>query len=163
MSDLYTFSANTLDGKPLALDAFRGKVALIVNTASACGFTPQYAELEALHKTYSAQGLVVLGFPCNQFGAQEPGDAQEIQNFCSLTYDVSFPLAAKIDVNGTDEDPLWHYLKQQQAGLMGSRGIKWNFTKFLVDRKGNVVARHGPQVKPEALAKDIEKLLAAAA
>lgn len=163
MSDLYTFSANTLDGKPLALDAFRGKVALIVNTASACGFTPQYAELEALHKTYCAQGLVVLGFPCNQFGAQEPGDAQEIQNFCSLTYDVSFPLAAKIDVNGADEDPLWHYLKQQQAGLMGSRGIKWNFTKFLVDRKGNVVARHGPQVKPEALAKDIEKLLAAAA
>jgi glutathione peroxidase len=101
-----------------------------------------------------------LAFPCNQFGAQEPGDAEEIKNFCSLTYDVSFPLASKIDVNGDNEDPLWHYLKQQQAGLLGSRGIKWNFTKFLVDRKGNVVARHGPQVKPEALAKDIEKLLA---
>ena len=163
MTTVYDFSAKTIDGREISKKDFEGKVLLIVNTASKCGFTPQYDGLEALHKKYGPKGFAVLGFPCNQFGAQEPGDAQEIQNFCSLTYDVSFPLAAKIDVNGADEDPLWHYLKQQQAGLMGSRGIKWNFTKFLVDRKGNVVARHGPQVKPEALAKDIEKLLAAAA
>ena len=163
MTTVYDFSAKTIDGREISLKDYEGKVLLIVNTASKCGFTPQYEGLEKLHKKYGPNGFAVLGFPCNQFGAQEPGDAEEIQNFCSLTYDVSFPLAAKIDVNGTDEDPLWHYLKQQQAGLMGSRGIKWNFTKFLVDRKGNVVARHGPQVKPEALAKDIEKLLAAAA
>ena len=148
------------DGSSKPLSDYQGQVLLIVNTASKCGFTPQYEGLEALHREYKDRGFEVLGFPCNQFGAQEPGDEEEIKNFCSLTYDVSFPLTAKIDVNGTDEDPLWHYMKQQQAGLMGSRGIKWNFTKFLVDRKGEVVARHGPQVKPEALAKDIEKLLA---
>ena len=163
MTSVYDFQTKQINGQPLALSEFSGRVLLIVNTASACGFTPQYKGLQELHAGLSPRGFAVLGFPCNQFGAQEPGDAEEIQNFCSLTYDVSFPLAAKIDVNGADEDPLWHYLKQQQAGLMGSRGIKWNFTKFLVDRKGNVVARHGPQVKPEALAKDIEKLLAAAA
>ncbi len=139
----------------------KGKVLLVVNTASKCGFTPQYEGLEALYKKYHDQGFEVLAFPCNQFGAQEPGDAEEIKNFCTLKYDVSFPLMAKIDVNGADADPLWAYLKQQQAGLMGSRGIKWNFTKFLVDRNGKVVARHGPQVKPEQLAKDIEGLLAA--
>ena len=143
-----------------AMAEHAGKVLLVVNTASKCGFTPQYEGLEALHKKYAAQGFEVLAFPCNQFGAQEPGDAEEIKNFCSLTYDVSFPLMAKVDVNGDNADPLWTYLKGQQAGLMGSRGIKWNFTKFLVDRKGNVVARHGPQVKPEALTKDIERLLA---
>ncbi len=160
---IYDFTVKMPGGQAEAMEAHKGKVVLVVNTASKCGFTPQYKGLEALYRRYKDQGLEILAFPCNQFGAQEPGDAQEIQNFCSLTYDVSFPLAAKIDVNGADEDPLWHYLKQRQAGLMGSRGIKWNFTKFLVDRKGNVVARHGPQVKPEALAKDIEKLLAAAA
>jgi glutathione peroxidase len=136
-----------------------GKVLLIVNTASKCGFTPQYTGLETLYKKYKDKGFEILAFPCNQFGGQEPGDEEEIKNFCSLNYNVSFPLAAKVDVNGADADPLWDYLKQQQAGLMGSRGIKWNFTKFLVDRNGNVVARHGPQVKPEALEKDIERLL----
>ena len=157
---VYDFTVKMPGGQAEAMAAHAGKVLLVVNTASKCGFTPQYKGLEALYRKYKDQGLEILAFPCNQFGAQEPGDEAEIQNFCSLTYDVSFPLAAKVDVNGADEDPLWHYLKQQQAGLMGSRGIKWNFTKFLVDRKGNVVARHGPQVKPEALAKDIEGLLA---
>ncbi len=160
MMSVYDFSVKMPGGASEAMAAHAGKVLLIVNTASKCGFTPQYKGLEALYRQYKDQGLEILAFPCNQFGAQEPGDAEDIKNFCSLTYDVSFPLASKIDVNGDNEDPLWHYLKQQQAGLLGSRGIKWNFTKFLVDRKGNVVARHGPQVKPEALAKDIEKLLA---
>jgi glutathione peroxidase len=160
---VYDFTVKMPGGGAEAMAVHKGKVLLVVNTASKCGFTPQYKGLEALYRQYKDQGLEILAFPCNQFGAQEPGDEAEIQNFCSLTYDVSFPLAAKIDVNGADEDLLWHYLKQQQAGLMGSRGIKWNFTKFLVDRKGKVVARHGPQVKPEALAKDIEKLLAQAA
>jgi glutathione peroxidase len=160
---IYEFTAALPGNQQQSLSDYAGKVLLVVNTASKCGFTPQYEGLEALHKKYGAQGFEVLAFPCNQFGAQEPGDAEEIKNFCTLKYDVSFPLMAKVDVNGTDADPLWTYLKGQQAGLMGSRGIKWNFTKFLVDRKGNVVARHGPQVKPEALAKDIETLLAQAA
>ncbi len=158
---VFDFSASLPGDKKQDLSQFTGKVLLIVNTASKCGFTPQYEGLEALYRKYRDQGLEVLAFPCNQFGAQEPGDAEEISNFCSLNYDVSFPLMAKIDVNGDGADPLWEHLKQQQAGLMGSRAIKWNFTKFLVDRKGNVVARHGPQVKPEALEKDIERLLAA--
>lgn len=145
------------DAKPLS--DYEGKVLLIVNTASKCGFTPQYEGLEALYKQYKDQGFEILAYPCNQFGAQEPGDATEIANFCSVTYDVSFPLANKVAVNGEDADPLWKYLKQQQAGLMGSRQIKWNFTKFLVDRKGNVVSRFGSMVKPEQLVKDIEKLL----
>ncbi len=160
---IYEFTAALPGNQQQSLSDYAGKVLLVVNTASKCGFTPQYEGLEALHKKYGAQGFEVLAFPCNQFGAQEPGDAEEIKNFCTLKYDVSFPLMAKVDVNGTDADPLWTYLKGQQAGLMGSRGIKWNFTKFLVDRKGNVVARHGPQVKPEALAKDIEALLGQAA
>ena len=147
------------DGE-ISLQQFRGKVLLIVNTASKCGFTPQYAGLEALYGKYREAGLEILAFPCNQFGGQEPGDAEEIKNFCALNYDVSFPLMAKIDVNGENADPLWEYLKGQQAGLMGSRAIKWNFTKFLVNRAGKVVARHGPQIKPEALAADIERLLA---
>lgn len=157
---VYDFTVKMPGGHEDAMAEHAGKVLLIVNTASKCGFTPQYAGLEALYRRYKDQGFEILAFPCNQFGAQEPGDDAEVKNFCSLNYDISFPLAAKIDVNGTDEDPLWQYMKQQQAGLMGSRGIKWNFTKFLVDRKGKVVARHGPQVKPEALTKDIEKLLA---
>ena len=157
---VFDFSAATPGGKSQDLSEYEGKVLLIVNTASKCGFTPQYEGLEALHRKYEDQGFEVIAFPCNQFGGQEPGDAQEIKNFCSLNYEVSFPLMAKVDVNGEDADPLWDYLKQQQAGVMGSRGIKWNFTKFLVNRKGEVVARHGPQVKPEALEKDIQRLLA---
>jgi glutathione peroxidase len=145
------------DAKPLS--DYAGKVLLIVNTASKCGFTPQYEGLEALYKQYKDEGFEILAYPCNQFGAQEPGDATEIANFCSVTYDISFPLADKVAVNGEEADPLWKYLKQQQAGLMGSRQIKWNFTKFLVDRKGNVVARFGSMTKPEQLVKDIEKLL----
>ena len=147
------------DGSTKPLSDYQGQVLLIVNTASKCGFTPQYEGLEALHREYKDRGFEVLGFPCNQFGAQEPGDAEEIKNFCSLTYDVTFPLSAKIAVNGEEADPLWKYLKSQQAGLMGSRAIKWNFTKFLIDRKGNVVARYGSMVKPEQLKADIEKLL----
>ncbi|MBY0620716.1 glutathione peroxidase [Sphingomonas ursincola] len=147
------------DGSSKPLSDYQGQVLLIVNTASKCGFTPQYEGLEALHREYKDRGFEVLGYPCNQFGAQEPGDAEEIKNFCSLTYDVTFPLSAKIAVNGEEADPLWKYLKSQQAGLMGSRAIKWNFTKFLVDRKGNVVARYGSMVKPEQIKADIEKLL----
>ncbi|WP_060980300.1 MULTISPECIES: glutathione peroxidase [Pseudomonadota] len=147
------------DGSSKPLSDYQGQVLLIVNTASKCGFTPQYEGLEALHREYKDRGFEVLGFPCNQFGAQEPGDAEEIKNFCSLTYDVTFPLSAKIAVNGEEADPLWKYLKSQQAGLMDSRAIKWNFTKFLIDRKGNVVARYGSMVKPEQLKADIEKLL----
>ena len=147
------------DGSSKPLSDYQGTVLLIVNTASKCGFTPQYEGLEALHREYGNRGFEVLGYPCNQFGAQEPGDAEEIRNFCSLTYDVTFPLSAKVAVNGEEADPLWKYLKSQQAGLMGSRAIKWNFTKFLVDRKGNVVARYGSMVKPEQLKADIEKLL----
>jgi glutathione peroxidase len=131
---------------------------LIVNTASKCGFTPQYAGLEKLHQEYADQGFEVLAFPCNQFGNQEPGDAEEIKNFCTLNYDVSFPLMAKIDVNGKDADPLWKYLKSEKSGLLGAR-IKWNFTKFLVDRDGKVTGRYGPAVKPEQLKSDIEALL----
>ncbi|MCH2238362.1 MAG: glutathione peroxidase [Sphingomonadales bacterium RIFCSPHIGHO2_01_FULL_65_20] len=147
------------DGSSKPLSDYQGQVLLIVNTASKCGFTPQYEGLEGLHREYKDRGFEVLGYPCNQFGAQEPGDAEEIKNFCSLTYDVTFPLSAKIAVNGEEADPLWKYLKSQQAGLMGSRAIKWNFTKFLVDRKGNVVARYGSMVKPEQIKADIEKLL----
>jgi glutathione peroxidase len=157
---IYEYDAITPEKQKQNMAQHEGKVLLIVNTASKCGFTPQYEGLEALYRKYAAQGLEILAFPCNQFGAQEPGDAEEIKNFCTLKYDVSFPLMANIDVNGAQADPLWDYLKSQQAGLLGSRAIKWNFTKFLVNRKGEVVARHGPQVKPEALSKDIEKLLA---
>ncbi len=157
---IYDFTLKMPGDGEQAMADNAGKVLLIVNTASKCGFTPQYEGLEELYKKYKNQGLEILAFPCNQFGAQEPGDEEEIKNFCSLKYDVSFPLAAKVDVNGDNADPLWDYLKEQQAGLMGSRGIKWNFTKFLVDRKGKVVARHGPQVKPASLGQDIERLLA---
>jgi glutathione peroxidase len=160
MASVYDFSAQTLEGRPASLADFRGKVMLIVNTASKCGFTPQYEGLEALYKTYADQGLVVLGFPCNQFGAQEPGDAAEIANFCSLTYDVSFPLFAKIEVNGPQAHPLYQFLKKAKKGILGSEGIKWNFTKFLVNKSGEVVARYAPTDAPAAIEGDIKKLLA---
>lgn len=159
MPDIYGHHAKTIDGRSVSLGAWRGRVLLIVNTASKCGFTPQYAGLEALHQKYAARGFTVLGFPCNQFGAQEPGDENEIANFCKLTYDVDFPMFAKVNVNGDDADPLWQDLKKQAPGLLGSEAIKWNFTKFLVDRNGAVVDRYAPATKPEALAADIEKLL----
>ena len=156
---LYDFSAETLDGQPAPLSAWRDKVVLVVNTASKCGFTPQYAGLEALYRKYKDRGLVVLGFPCNQFGAQEPGDAAEIQNFCSLTYDVDFPMMRKIDVNGPATHPLYAWLKHAKKGLLGTEGVKWNFTKFLIDRRGEVVDRFAPTVKPKALEGAIEALL----
>jgi glutathione peroxidase len=157
--NVHDFTVALPGGKSQSLSDYAGKVLLIVNTASKCGFTPQYKGLEELNRKYADKGLVVLGFPCNQFGSQEPGDEAEIQNFCSLTYDVSFPMAAKIDVNGSDADPLWTHLKSKQSGLLGSRGIKWNFTKFLVDGKGDVVGRYAPTVTPASLEKDIERLL----
>ena len=156
---IYDFDAETLDGKPAPLSQWRDKVVLIVNTASKCGFTPQYAGLEALYRKYRDRGFVVVGFPCNQFGAQEPGDAAEIASFCSLTYDVDFPMMRKIDVNGPETHPLYVYLKRQQKGLLGSQGIKWNFTKFLVDRKGEVVGRYAPTYTPQSLEGAIEALL----
>jgi glutathione peroxidase len=159
MPDIYAHHAKTIDGRSVSLGAWRGRVLLIVNTASKCGFTPQYAGLEALHQKYAARGFTVLGFPCNQFGAQEPGDENEIANFCKLTYDVDFPMFAKVNVNGDGADPLWQDLKKQAPGLLGSEAIKWNFTKFLVDSNGTVVDRYAPATKPEALAADIEKLL----
>jgi glutathione peroxidase len=159
MPSIYDFSAKTLDGREISLGDYRDKVLLIVNTASKCGFTPQYEGLESLHKQYGARGLAVLGFPCNQFGAQEPGDEAEIANFCSLTYDVSFPMFAKVDVNGDNTHPLFQFLKVAKPGLLGTEGIKWNFTKFLVDRNGEVVERYAPATKPAELEKTIEGLL----
>ena len=153
------FDVTAADGSTVALSDYRGKVLLIVNTASKCGFTPQYEGLEALHRDYAGRGFDVLGFPCNQFGAQEPGDAAEIANFCSLTYDVTFPVFAKVDVNGSGADPLFTRLKAAAPGLMGSRAIKWNFTKFLIDRDGHAVRRYAPTTKPEDIRADIEKLL----
>ncbi len=156
---VHDFSVKKPDGSEQKLADFKGGPMLIVNTASKCGFTPQYKGLEALHRTYGPKGLTVIGFPCNQFGAQEPGDAEEIKNFCSLTYDVTFPLMAKIEVNGPGADPLFDHLKAEKPGVLGTKGIKWNFTKFLIDKDGKVVGRYAPTDKPEALAKDIEKLL----
>jgi len=156
---VYDFEASTLNGEPAPLSDYRGRVLLIVNTASKCGFTPQYAGLEALHRKYDSRGLTVLGFPCNQFGQQEPGDAAEIANFCSLTYDVTFPMMSKIDVNGPQAHPLYRHLKQEKKGLLGSQAIKWNFTKFLVDRNGKVAGRFAPTDKPAALEGAIEALL----
>ena len=155
---LYDLSAPLPEGGTRSMADYRGKVLLIVNTASKCGFTPQYAELEALYRDYKDRGFEVLAFPCNQFGGQEPGDADEIANFCSLTYDVTFPVMAKIDVNGSNADPIFKHLKREKTGLIGS-GIKWNFTKFLVDRSGKVVSRHAPTTKPEQLRAEIEALL----
>ena len=159
MSSIYDFSAETIDGKPAPLADYRDKVILVVNTASKCGFTGQYAGLEALYRKYRDKGLVVLGFPCNQFGAQEAGDEAEIANFCSLTYDVDFPMMRKIDVNGPKTHPLYAFLKQEKKGVLGSTGIKWNFTKFLVDRSGKVVDRFAPTIEPKALEGAIERLL----
>lgn len=160
MSEAITELPVTLpDGTTSDLSKFTGQVLLIVNTASKCGFTPQYKELEQLWRAYRDRGFSVLAFPCNQFGAQEPGDAAEIASFCSLTYDVTFPVFGKIDVNGPDAAPLYRHLKKAAPGLLGTEGIKWNFTKFLIDRGGNVVDRYAPQTKPEDIAADIEKLL----
>lgn len=159
MTDVTTIPVTGPDGSSTNLAPYRGDVMLIVNVASKCGFTPQYEGLEALHRQYGAQGFTVLGFPCNQFGAQEPGDAEEIASFCKLTYDVSFPVFGKIDVNGDHAAPLYQHLKDEAPGLLGSKAIKWNFTKFLVDRSGKVVKRYAPQTKPEELKRDIEALL----
>ncbi len=159
MTSITDFTVKSADGTPASLEHYRGKVLLIVNTASKCGFTPQYEGLEALHRDYAERGFEVLAFPCNQFGAQEPGDAVEIANFCTLTYDVTFPVFAKVDVNGAGADPLFERLKSDAPGVLGSKAIKWNFTKFLVDRDGNVVDRYAPTTKPEDIRKDIEKLL----
>ncbi len=156
---LASFSAERLGGEHVALDEYAGQVLLIVNTASRCGFTPQYAGLEALYQQYHALGLSILGFPCNQFGAQEPGSADEIAQFCTLNFGVTFPLFAKVEVNGENAHPLFTHLKTAAPGLLGSTAIKWNFTKFLVDRSGQVVRRYAPTDTPERIAKDIEKLL----
>jgi glutathione peroxidase len=159
MTGVYDFSMTDIHGKPQSLGQYKNKVLLIVNTASQCGFTPQYKGLEALYKKMHARGLEVLGFPCNQFGAQEPGGEEEIESFCEVNYGVTFPMFAKLDVNGKNAAPLYEYLKAAKPGLLGSEAIKWNFTKFLVDRKGKVVERYAPKVEPEAIAADIEKLL----
>ena len=159
MSDIGKFTVTAADGRAVDMSAYAGRVLLIVNTASQCGFTPQYEGLEALHRRYEAQGLTVLGFPCNQFGGQEPGDATEIANFCSTTYDVTFPVLAKVEVNGDGADPLFQWLKAEAPGLLGTKRIKWNFTQFLVNRDGEVVGRYAPTTKPEDLSKDIEAVL----
>ena len=160
MSDsIYDFKATRLNGEEVELDAYRGKVLLIVNTASECGFTPQYAGLETLYLNLKGKGFVVLGFPCNQFGAQEPGDATAIEQFCQVNFGVTFPMFAKIEVNGENTHPLYAFLKHEATGLLGTEAIKWNFTKFLVDRDGQVVERYAPATKPEDLAEAIEALL----
>ncbi len=158
MAGIHDFTAKSLAGEDVSLKRFEGQVMLIVNTASACGFTPQYRGLEALHRQLSPRGFSVLGFPCNQFGSQEPGDARQIEQFCAGNYAVTFPMFAKIDVNGGNAHPLFQYLKREKSGLLGA-SIKWNFTKFLVDRSGKVVARHAPTARPESLTREIEGLL----
>ena len=160
MSTIYDFEALQINGKPVPLKNFEGKVMLIVNTASACGFTPQFAGLEELHKSYGAKGLVVLGFPCNQFGAQDKGSNEEIAEFCQLNYGVSFPMMAKIDVNGAGAHPLYQWLTREAPGLLGTEAIKWNFTKFLVGKDGQVVKRYAPTDTPQSLARDLEATLA---
>jgi glutathione peroxidase len=156
---LYDFEVKTIDGEARKLDAYKGQALLVVNVASKCGFTPQYTGLEALQKKLHGKGFNVLGFPCDQFGHQEPGDEAEIKNFCSLTYDVTFPMFAKIEVNGDHTHPLYEYLKKEQSGILGTTAIKWNFTKFLVDKNGSVVKRYAPTDKPEDIEKDILALL----
>jgi glutathione peroxidase len=159
MSTVYDFQAQTIDGKAVSLSDYRGRVLLIVNTASACGFTPQFGGLEALWKDYGDKGLTVLGFPSNEFGGQDPGSNDEIASFCQVNYGVSFPMMAKVEVNGAGAHPLYRWLSQEAKGLLGTRAIKWNFTKFLVDRDGRVLGRYGPNDKPESLRKDIEAAL----
>jgi glutathione peroxidase len=159
MASIYDYKANSLDGKEVPLSDYQGKVVLIVNTASQCGFTPQYAGLESLYKSYQDKGLTVLGFPCNQFGAQEPGSSVEIGAFCTKNYGVTFPMFEKIEVNGNNAHPLWTWLKDEKPGLLGTKGIKWNFTKFLVDRAGHVVERFGSNDTPDSIKPAIEKLL----
>ena len=160
MTTAFDFAATDIDGQPRPLADYAGNVLLIVNVASKCGFTPQYEGLEQLWRTYRDRGLVVLGFPCDQFGHQEPGDEAEIRNFCALTYDVDFPLFSKIDVNGSNAHPLWKWLKEEKGGLLGIGAIKWNFTKFLVGRDGRVIKRYAPTDEPKSLARDIEAALA---
>ncbi|SFZ78200.1 glutathione peroxidase [Chitinimonas taiwanensis] len=158
-TSFYDFSADRLDGAPENLAAYRGKVVLVVNTASECGFTPQYAGLQELYARYKDKGLVILGFPCNQFGGQEPGDSEQIGAFCQKNYGVDFPIFAKVEVNGDGAHPLYQYLKSSAKGVLGTEAIKWNFTKFLINREGQVVDRYAPTTKPEELVKDIEALL----
>jgi glutathione peroxidase len=160
VSSIYDFSADSLSGTPVNLEQYRGKVLFIVNTASECGFTPQYKGLEALYRQFRDKGVEVLGFPCNQFGKQEPGTAEQIGTFCTENYAVSFPLFSKIDVNGADAHPLYRHLKNKAPGVLGTEAIKWNFTKFLVKKDGTVYKRYAPQTKPEEITADIEKLLA---
>ncbi|MGO4765976.1 glutathione peroxidase [Cupriavidus sp. 2KB_3] len=159
MSNVYQFEAKSLSGQPVPLADFRGKVLLIVNTASECGFTPQYAGLEALHEAYEGRGLAVLGFPCNQFGKQEPGDAAQIGQFCETRFQVKFPMFEKIEVNGAGAHPLYKWLTSEKPGVLGTQGIKWNFTKFLLRRDGTVFKRYAPTTKPEDIRADIETLL----
>jgi len=159
MASVYDFSATTLAGAEQPLAEYRGKPLLIVNVASKCGFTPQYEGLEAMYRRHRDGGLVVLGFPCDQFGHQEPGNAEEIRNFCALNYEVSFPLFEKVDVNGTGAHPLYRHLKKEARGLLGSEAVKWNFTKFLVDRDGKVVRRYAPTDTPASIEKDLDKVL----
>jgi glutathione peroxidase len=156
---LYDIAVNRIDGTATTLADYRNTVLLVVNVASRCGFTPQYTGLEALYRKHKAQGFAVLGFPCNQFGAQEPGNEADIQSFCSLTYDVSFPLFAKVDVNGADAHPLYRHIKHERPGLLGTEAIKWNFTKFLIDRNGQVLKRYAPTDRPVDLEADIGALL----
>jgi glutathione peroxidase len=162
MSHLFDFQAQTITGQTVNLSDYKGRVLLIVNTATACGFTPQFAGLEELHQQLGAQGLTVLGFPCNQFGSQDPGSNEDIGAFCQMNYGVSFPMMAKIDVNGAHAHPLYQWLKSQAPGILGSEGIKWNFTKFLINRQGEVVKRYAPLDKPASLAADISAVLSQA-
>lgn len=159
MPNVYDFSATTITGKEVAIADYKDKVLLVVNTASKCGLTPQFKDLEALYEKYKDQGLMILGFPCNQFLSQDPASNEEISEFCQLNYGVSFPMFAKIDVNGDDAHPLFKHLKEAAPGLLGINAVKWNFTKFLVDKSGNVIERYAPTTEPLAIAKDIEKLL----
>lgn len=157
--NFYTFNVKAGDGETVPLEKYQGKVTLVVNVASKCGYTPQYKGLEELYRKYKDKGLMVIGFPCNQFGAQEPGNNEEIHSFCEMNYGVTFPVMAKIDVNGPQADPVYNFLKSNAPGILGTEMIKWNFTKFLIDKNGEVVERFAPQVEPEKMAPAIEKLL----
>ena len=159
MNNVYEFNAKTIDGTEQSLNEYAGKTLLVVNVASKCGFTPQYTGLESLYRRFKDKGLVILGFPCDQFGHQEPGDADEIKNFCSTKFDVSFPLFAKIEVNGSNVHPLYQHLKRAAPGVLGTEGVKWNFTKFLVDKQGKVVRRYGSMDSPESIERDIARIL----